>query len=277
MTDTEKSISNLKDDFPTGLTYVTGSSSGITTSDPALVAGDLSWNLTGSEGSIPSFTNKTLQFKMQGSLAQGVYCNDIWVVPGGDKTRSGLTAKIIVGSPASTLCPGTAIRLAKTVSPQIAPANIATTFTYTLTFTSDGTDSSNVSKIVDLLPAGFNYVAGSIKIDDVSYSDPAIVLKNNGTQQQLTWSANPIMTIASGATRVVTFKTTAVVSANDYYNESSATVSGLNYDLYTWPTARVQVMGVVKLSATDGKSTTESEVWLGTNTVYISSWGVRSN
>lgn len=274
-TDTERTISNLTDDFPEGLTYVTGSTSGLTTADPSLVAGNLRWNPTSAEGTIAPFSSKNIQFQMQGSLAQGVYCNDIWVNPGGDKTRSGLTAKIVVGSPASNLCPGTAIKLTKTVSPAVVPADTLTTYTYTLTFTSDGTNSVNVSKIIDLLPAGFNYVPGSSQ--GLTAANPSIVLKNNGTQQELTWSANPIGTVAPGETRTQTFQTTGIATANDYYNEATATVSGLNYDLYTWPTARVQVLGVFQLSSTDNKTTTSTDAWLGNEGAILNNWSVSGN
>jgi len=274
-TEVERTINNIKDDFPEGLTYVPGSSSGLTTSDPSIVAGDLRWNLSGAEGTLAPFSSKVLQFQMQGSLPQGVYCNDIWVSPGGDKTRSGLTAKIIAGSPASTLCPGTAVQLTKSVAPPVVPAGSLITFAYTLTFTSDGTDPADVSKIIDLLPAGFNYVAGSSQ--GLTMADPAIVLKNNGTQQQLTWSANPIGTVSPGGTAIQSFDVSASVDADDYYNEATATVSGLNYDLYTWPSAKVQVLGVFELEATDGQTTTSVDAWLGNEGAITDRWTISAN
>ncbi|MBI4339818.1 MAG: DUF11 domain-containing protein [Chloroflexi bacterium] len=266
MTPNTKTVNSIQDDFPTGLSYVTGSTSGITTSNPTLVSGDLKWSLTDAEKTLDPFSTKLLQFSMRGTLAQGVYCNDVWVAPGGDKTRSGLTAKIVVGSPASTLCPGTAITLTKSVSPSVVPSNQPNTFTYTITFTSTGTASVAVSKIVDLMPAGFNYVTGSST--GLTTANPAIVLKN-GNQQQLTWSANPIGTVAPGGTATLSFQATATVASNDYWNEVSATVSGLNYDLYSWPTARVQVMGVFQITAEDDKSTAESTAWLGSESIVV--------
>ena len=275
MTDTEKTINSIRDDFPEGLTYVPGSTSGLTTSDPGMVAGNLRWNLTTAEGALPPFTTKALQFQMQGSLPQGIYCNDIWVTPGGDKTRSGMTAKITVGSPASTLCPGTAIQLTKSVSPQVVTPNTQTTFTYTITFTNDGTNLVDVSKIIDLMPASFSYVAGSSQ--GLTTADPSIVLKNNGTQEDLTWSANPIGTIAPGSSATLTFQATATLVDASYYNEVTATVSGLNYDLYTWPTAKVVVMGFLELAATDNETTTASETWLNSEGAVRQSWIVSTN
>ncbi len=274
-TDTEKTINSIRDDFPEGLTYVPGSTSGLTTSDPGMAAGNLRWNLTTAEGSLPPFTTKALQFQMQGSLPQGVHCNDTWVAPGGDKTRSGQTAKITVGFPASTICPGTAIQLTKSVSPQVVSSNTQTTFTYTMTFTSEGTDPVDVSKITDLMPAGFSYVAGSSQ--GLATTDPSIVLKNNGTQEELTWSANPIGTIAPGDSATLTFQATATLEDASYYNEATATVSGLNYDLYTWPSAKVVVMGVLDLAAIDDETATVSEIWLTSEGAFRQSWSVSTN
>ncbi len=271
-TDTEKTVTNIKDDFPSGLTYVTGSTSGLTTSDPSIVAGNLMWNLTSAEGALAPFGSKVIQFQMQGSLSEDVHCNDIWVSPGGDKTRSGMTAKITVGSPASTLCPGTAIQLTKAVDPAVVPAVTPTTFTYTLTFTSDGTDSVDVSKVIDLMPPGFSYVNGSSQ--GLTTTDPAIVLKNYGTQEHLTWSANPIGTVAPGGSEVLTFQATASLQAGDYYNEAYATVSGLNYDLYTWPTAKVQVIRAFEVEATDGRTTTSSNTWLVDDGAVTDRWTI---
>lgn len=44
---TAQSITQIRDDFPSGLAYVAGSTSGITTSDATIVSGDLRWNLSG--------------------------------------------------------------------------------------------------------------------------------------------------------------------------------------------------------------------------------------
>lgn len=106
VTEDVKTISDLRDAIPPGVTYVPGSTTGLTTTDPTVVAGDLRWGLSSIEGTLAPFSSKTLEFSVQGSLAEGVYCNDIWVTPGGDKTRSGPTAKIIAGFPASASCTG---------------------------------------------------------------------------------------------------------------------------------------------------------------------------
>ena len=40
--------------------------------------------------------------------------------------------------------------------------------------------------------------------------------------------------------------------------------------IYTWPTARVEVMGVFEITATDGKRSIFAEVWLGASSHVIS-------
>ena len=256
MTEDTKTVTKIRDDFPQGLTYTPGSTSGLTTSEPDIVSSDLRWSLTSAEGTLAPFTNKTLQFQMQGSLPEGVHCNDIWVSPGGDKTRSGLTAKIVAGLPASTLCSGTAVQLAKTVTPQVVPSNTQTTFTYTITLVNDGTNSSDVSKITDVMPPGFSYVVASTQ--GLTTADPSIKLVIQGTQEELSWTGAPLSVVAPGQTLTLTLQAVATLQVEGSYNEVTATVSGLNYDLYTWPNARVEVVGVFDMSSTDNDTTTSA-------------------
>ncbi|MEE8157811.1 MAG: hypothetical protein V3T78_00375, partial [Dehalococcoidia bacterium] len=198
-TETEQKITQIWDVFPQGMSYVSGSSMGLTTNDPEVAGDRLKWNLTVAEGTLPPMSSKDIEFKMTGTLPEGVYCNDVWVSPHGDKTRSGLTAKIIVGSPSSTLCPGTAIQLNKSVDKTTAlPGEI---LTYTLTFTSDGTDPVDIDKIEDILPTGFNYVSGST--EGLTTVDPIIKYL---PQQELKWTGSPIGTVAPGGSATLTFK-----------------------------------------------------------------------
>lgn len=209
---------------------------------------------------------------MQGTLATGVYCNDVWVNPGGDKTRSGLTAKIIVGNAGSTLCPGLVVRVSKTVTPEVPAAGVTTTFTYTITLQNDGTVDAEINNVIDLLPPGFDYVLGSSQ--GVVDEDPSIVLKNNGTQEQLTWDDDDLE-IASGETRTLIFQTTANVTGGDYFNEATVNVEDQNYDLYTWPTARVHVSRAFRIVARGPESTADAIIWINTDgSVTMTKWNL---
>ena len=258
---TEKQITHVRDTFPAALTYVAGSTTGITTDDPTLVSGDLSWSLSGGQGTIAAGASATLQFQMEGTLSAGVHCNDVWVSPGGDKTRSGPTAKITAGTPGSSGCSGLAVLLSKSVTPEVAAAGVTTTFTYAITLQNDGSVVAEITKIIDLLPPGFDYVLGSSQ--GAETADPSIVLKNNGTQEQLTWDdGGTSLEIPFGESRTLTFQVVANVAGGDYFNEATVTVNGQNYDLYTWPTARVHVSQAFRVVAAGPESTAEAELWL---------------
>jgi len=266
-TETEQKITQIWDVFPQGMSYVPGSSMGLTTSDPQVQNDRLKWSPSTQEGTLPSMSSKDLDFKMTGTLPEGVYCNDIWVAPHGDKTRSGLTAKVIVGSPSSTLCPGTAIQLNKSVDKTTALTGEV--LTYTLTFTSDGTDPVDIDKIEDILPTGFDYVPGST--EGLTTVSPSIKYK---PEQELKWTGSPITTVAPGGSATLTFDVTASSDVGNYYNEVYSKVSGLNYELYSWPTSRVQIVAPFRITATDGKTTVDSQLWLSVDFHILDKWNI---
>lgn len=266
-TETEQKITQIWDVFPQGMSYVPGSSLGLTTSDPQVQSDRLKWNPTVAEGTLPPMSSKDLQFKMTGTLPEGVYCNDTWVSPHGDKTRSGLTAKVIVGSPSSNLCPGTAIQLNKSVDKPVAlPGEI---LTYTITFTSDGTDPVDIDKIEDILPTGFDYVIGSS--GGLTTADPSIKYL---PEQELKWTGSPITTVAPGGSATLTFDVMASSDVGNNYNEVYSKVSGLNYEIYTWPTSLVQVLAAFRITATDGKTTVDSQLWLSVDFHILDKWNI---
>ena len=105
---------------------------------------------------IPSGGSATLLFQAKGTLAQGVYCNESWVDPGGaSKTSTDLTAGIVAGSPASRARTGAAVVLTKSVTPDTMSVVAEQTYTYTITLQNTGTVNLNMYQLRDLLPVGF--------------------------------------------------------------------------------------------------------------------------
>ena len=153
----------------------------------------------------------------------------------------------------------TAIQLAKAVDPQAIVGNIATTFAYTVTFTSDGTDSVDVDKIIDLMPPDFTYQLGTTA--GFTTADPSVSIKN-GNQEELTWNANPITTVAPGATSAFSFKVKATPTVGSYFNQIEADVSGLTYNVFLWPTAQVEVFEKYLIRAVDTSGTTATSEFL---------------
>ena len=86
-------------------------------------------------------------------------------------------------------------------------ATLDTPFTWkvTLTNTSAGAGADTVN-VADILPAGWNYVAGSSQLAGVGTGDPS------QAGQTLTWS-NLVASLAAGQSKVLTFQATPTVQA----------------------------------------------------------------
>lgn len=115
---------------------------------------------------------KTLSFRAQAALTEGVYCNEIRLRSGGDYPNDiigGKTAPIVVGNPANTRCTGGLLTVDKTVDPLIINPHEPTTVTYNITIKNIDTTPVRIYQIEDWLPStgsanaseGFVYVPGS--------------------------------------------------------------------------------------------------------------------
>ena len=204
-------------------------------------------------------------------MAEGNYCNEAWVEPGGDKTTSGQTARVQVGSPANNLCGGQAVEVFKSVDPNIAPGDTSATYTYTITIENVGSAVLNMGQVRDLLPTGFLYLAGSTA-GDLTVAYPADTMFQG--RQRLDWVFDPKLSLTPGQKASLIFEADATAAAGDYWNELWVTLDEFSYSVYTGPTAVVNVMSVTETSATDGIHTVSSEVWVGTTSHIIDEWNI---
>ncbi len=116
---------------------------------------------------------KTMSFKALAALAEGTYCNHIWVSNSdfGDEGAivSGTTAKIVVGDPEETACSGGLVEITKTSDPEVVYPYEEETVTYTIQIENVDTDTVTIYEVEDWLPAtgstepseGFMYVDNS--------------------------------------------------------------------------------------------------------------------
>ncbi len=277
--DEAEQVTKIHDALPPGFTYVAGSTSGVTTNNPAISTHDdgfgvykeLVWNLAPLHITLQPGEQVMLTFQAQATPVQGNYCNKAWAEPGGELTSTGLTARITVGLPASTLCPGEVATVQKAVQPSIAAGGVQTTFTYTVTLNNIGTQGLSLSKLRDSLPPGFLYVAGSTS-GNLTTANPNTTMQQG--RQRLDWNFSPEYTLGAGQARTLSFQARAQVAAGYYWNEVWATFDELDYSVYTWPTAMVRVMGVAKTSVTDGEYTADSEVWVEAGDYAVAYWSI---
>ena len=269
--DEERNLTKVHDRLPSGFSYVPGSTSGVTTSDPSISGQELTWDTAPLGITLQPGQSVTLTFHSQANVATGNYCNEAWVEPGGEQTSSGPTAKITVGTPPNNLCQGAAAEVAKTVAPQVALNDVLSFFTYTITINSVGTAVLNMSQVRDLLPPFFFYVPGSTA-GDITTTDPQTIMYQG--RQRLTWAFSPQIQIQPGETKTLTFQATAQAGPGDYWNEVWVTLAEFANPLYTWPTAPVTVLDVVSIIAVSQGTRTESEVWFTVNGFLEKTWDV---
>ena len=264
--DEEAGMNQVFDELPPNFSYVPGSTSGVITSDPTITGQKLKWNLSNLQLRLQPQESSTLRFSARATLPQGVYCNEAWADPGGGKTSTRKTARVISGSPANSLCPGKALLLTKTVDPDMAPANRRTTYTYTIIIEGIGTDTLQATAIRDLLPEGFLYVPGSTT-GDITTTEPNVMMSQG--RQRLDWSSpsNPI--IPPGETRELVFRAEASVEAGYYWNEAWVDFSSLSDSVYTWPSAMVKVLGVFRSVVSAANATLSCELWVGLDSNYL--------
>ena len=280
--DTSSSLRKIHDRLLPGFTYVMGSTQGATTDDPTITfqegdAGEpahnhLTWNLASLGLTLQPWESVDLSFSAQATLAEGNYCNEAWVEPGRDKTTSGKTAKITVGSPPNNLCAGRALEVNKAVEPAVAVGDYLTDYTYTITLDAIGTADLTMERIRDLLPPGFLYVASSTT-GDVTNADPTTTMFQG--RQRLDWNFDPKLLIYPGDKKVLAFQAQAQVAPGDYWNDVWVTLDEFPHKLYTGPTAQVEVMSVSGTEATAGRTTVDSEIWLGAGSHRINRWNIR--
>ena len=257
--------------------------------DPSMTQ-ELEWNMP----NIPLASGDllTLTFQVTASPADGTYCNEAWADPGSLNTRSGMSV-VQVGS-SSGVCPGTALKLSKTVVSAsgltlAAPSEpLIQKFTfnvgYAITIENIGANPVEVERIRDLLPPGFSYNLGTTT-GDISFN-PNEHLENNADRWRLTWDFNPKLVIPSkltdpsGSTKTVSFYTTATVQYGDYWNDVLLTIDDDDYDdpIYSWPTAVVTVREAfdVEVTGPGGNPKFISiQVIVGTDTGVIARWDIR--
>ena len=284
-------VKDVLDGLPAEFSYVPFSTSGITTAEPTItqkqdpdnegaVADLLRWPLSPPVQINPTET-MTLTFRAvtSASIADGNYCNNAWVEPGGkQRTGSGSTAKVVVGTPADTFCPGEAGNITKTVvradtgGPAFTDPFEQAQFTYTISVENTGTDNLKLNKLWDVIPVDFTYVPGST-FGDFTTSDPSTCGGGGEGCNALKWTFGA-QTIAVGQTKSLSFNVQAgaFLDQSIYWNEAWAFfISSPIKSVYTWPTAPIYIFEVFTVDALDPQSRrmATGEIWVGLESIHL--------
>jgi uncharacterized repeat protein (TIGR01451 family) len=143
-------LNAITDTLPVGFTYVPGSTSGVTTGDPAVTGQTLRWN---GPFTVPANGNVTLHFNVIVSTTPGDYFNEASGEAAGGYTviATGPTAKI-------TVTPLTAdLSVTKTDSPD--PVQVGQELTYTITVANAGPNPAANVTLSDTLPGTVTLVS----------------------------------------------------------------------------------------------------------------------
>ncbi|MCF7808471.1 MAG: DUF11 domain-containing protein [Candidatus Marinimicrobia bacterium] len=204
--DTAGSITAVADSLPTGFTYVTGTSSGLTTSDPTIAGQTLTWSgswTVNEAGNNPNF--KTLSFTVTAPAAVGDYTNIASATGSNFSTvSSGATAQVYVAAtPAAANMLVTKTAANDTIS---SGDNIS----YTVNILNNGGSRGNITVVVDSLPAGFTYVTGTTS--GLTTSDPTI------QGRKLSWSGS--WSLNKNVSQTLTFTATSAIANDLFFNKA---------------------------------------------------------
>lgn len=285
--DDDENLDEIHDKLPMGFSYVAGSAwiDG-NQIEPTLSLGVHTWDLVGLGITVGPGESKVLTFSASAQPSLSInYCNEAWADPGAKATSSGLTARIEVGIVFNDRCPGVAVKITKTLleavdnddatvydPPNEVPSDTSIRYTYELEINNIGTTTVTMRQIRDLLPSTFTYVPASVtdfSTFPIGIGEP--VTADLGGRDELTWDVGGAfgVRLRPGFPVVIQFDADAAAPPGDYWNEAWTSIDQLTYDPYTWPTARVASFAVIETQATDGNSTSYTEVWIGTDTYFI--------
>lgn len=142
-------LTSVVDDLPSGFSYLAGSSSGLTTSNPNISGSQLTWSGT---WSLTGPDSINLVFSAISSTTPGNYTNSASVSGGNFDTKStGATAEVQVNGPGLTL----------TKSVDLSSASPGDTLTYTINYSNSGNGNATYVFILESIPANTDYVTGS--------------------------------------------------------------------------------------------------------------------
>ena len=292
--DSTQGVNAIRETLPTGFSYDCSGPDDLITlpdmepqvilpdNDPCPSGVDLEWDMDPGT-TLETGESITLTFTAVTSAIPGTYCNHVEVTPGGDQTRSGPTALVQIGL-AAGLCEDDAIVITKSVaSADWTGTNFNTSpFTYsfdidfTITVTNIGEDDLTLKEYIDILPEGFAYLTTNATGDITEIPKKIRTIPPANVREEITWEFTPLISLPSGASKTLDFRTTANITKGDYWSDLLVDLGGGSFDdIYTWPTALVSIKDVFNITAVDEDGNFELislQVWIGDLNGVVNSW-----
>ncbi|RKY55637.1 MAG: hypothetical protein DRP93_02980 [Candidatus Neomarinimicrobiota bacterium] len=190
-------LTTITDILPYGFTYVSGSSHGLTTSDPIINGNQISWQ---GNWNVPVSGSINQDFLLKSSLVRDEYLNNATI--GGDNfavKNTGPTAGVQVKAPVLSLVKSVDIE-------SVTPGEI---MTYTVNYSNVGDDNASIIFILEKIPETTEYIVSSADGDEmtITYShDGGISFDSNQTSAVTDISFQRTTVLTPGSTGAVTFK-----------------------------------------------------------------------
>ena len=248
----EAEIEEVYDYLPPGFTYLSGSTTGITTNDPTItsiapatcgsVPDKLFWNITPSVD-IDGGEELRLTLQATASLSDGTYYNqaslryDPWWTSDPVEIYSPYTASVTVGTGDPKCGYDLQVLVTQDVEPESPTPGEPTEFTYTITVENvTASDTIYVCKIDDLLPPTFTYVTNSTGeySGNIWTQEPEEEWQSASERWNLRYAdgtdsaLEPLDSIDPGQSKTQKFRASATPQSGvNYYNEVEVTWSKL--------------------------------------------------
>ncbi len=244
-------IKQVRDYLPPGFAYVSGSTSGLTTSAPTItsvapatcgvVPDDLFWNIFPGVD-LGAGQEVTLTFQGTATLSDGTYYNQAsvrydpwWVAPDVD-IYSPYMAEVTVGTGNAQKCGNDLhVLVTQSVVPEAPPPGVPTELIYTITVENvTSSDLVYVCKIEDLLPPTFTYDTNSAGdySSNIRTLEPEEEWQSAAERWNLRWAdgldaaLEPLDTIDVGQSKTQQFRASVTPAAGvNYYSEVDVTWS----------------------------------------------------
>lgn len=163
-------MTGINDTLSSGFTYVSGSTTGLTTANPVISGSNLTWS---GSWSIPAGGTRTLSFKAVTPNSPGEHKNQVSAYGTNfGPYSSGPTASVFVRVPA--------VSISKSVDKSTAAPGEEVI--YTITFKNQGGAAAQTLAIVDAIPNNTTYVIGSLRVGDAgsTYETAAYMSEDPG-------------------------------------------------------------------------------------------------
>ena len=220
----------IVDELPFAFKYQSGTTSGlkgtttISFGNPTITSTVekqvLTWTAPAAAALDPG-ESLTLTFSATAASSTGFYCNEAYANPGGKAYGTGKTSTVTVGSPTEDVCHGALVTVEKTVDPEAVQGNVSTTYTYVVTIGNEGTETVNLTEIVDKAPAGLSFLTSTVAASPSGFVPGSPVTSTYTTSaQKLTWDfGTDGLAMATKTTYTLSFKMRGTLAQGFYPNQ----------------------------------------------------------